>query len=151
MTGLTPHAASAKRDFAMKTNRSPRLSPRLPLAFAAVALLAACNQPSPREKQEAQAANEAAAANAAAAAAPLPPVVRSEKTFRCKDNSLAYVTFFEGDTQAVVKDKQDGPATVLTAPTAGDPLTAAGGWSMTGKESGVTLTRPGKGAVACHV
>lgn len=123
----------------------------LTLSLAAAALLASCNQPSPREKQAAEAANEAAAANAAAAAAPLPPVMRSEKTFRCKDNSLAYVTFFEGDTQATVKDKQDGPTTVLTAPKSGDPLTAAGGWSMTGKESGITLTRPGKPAIACHV
>ena len=125
----------------------------LSLAVAAVALLplAACHQPTLQEKQAAQAANEAAAENAAAAAAPLPPVVRSDKVFRCKDNSLAYVTFFEGDTQAVVKDKPDGPATVLTAPAAGSPLTAAGGWSMTGKESGVMLTRPGKDAVSCHV
>ena len=125
----------------------------LPLLVAAAALLplAACHQPSVQEKRDAAAANEAAAQNAAAAAAPLPPVVRSEKSFRCKDNSLAFVTFFEGDTQAVVKDKQDGPATVLTAAKAGDPLTAAGGWSMTGKESGVMLTRPGKAAVSCHV
>ena len=123
------------------------------LPFAAVALLplTACNQPSMQEKQAAQAANEAAAANAAAAAAPLPPVMRSEKTFRCKDNSLAYVTFFQGDTQAVVKTAQTGPATVLTAAKAGDPLTATGGWTMTGKETGIVLTRPGKTAVICHV
>ena len=123
-----------------------------PLLTAAAALLplAACNQPTLREKQEAAAANEAAQANLAAAAAPLPPVMRAEKSFRCKDNSLAFVTFFEGDTQAVVRDKQDGPATVLTAAKAGDPLTAAGGWSMTGKETGVELTRPGKPAISCH-
>ena len=123
----------------------------LVVAAAALLPLAACHQPSMQEKQEAAAANEAAAENAAAAAAPLPPVMRSEKVFRCKDNSLAYVTFFEGDTQAVVKDKQDGPATVLTAAKTGDPLTAAGGWTMTGKETGITLTRPGKSAVGCHV
>ena len=123
------------------------------LPFAAVALLplAACHQPTMQEKQAAEAANEAAAANAAAAAAPLPPVMRAEKTFRCKDNSLAYVTFFEGDTQAVVKTAQDGAATVLTAAKAGDPLTAAGGWTLTGKETGITLTRPGKAPISCHV
>lgn len=123
-----------------------------PLLTAAAVLLplAACNQPTMREKQEAAAANEAVQENLAAAAAPLPPTIRSDKAFRCKDNSLAFVTFFEGDTQAVVKDKQDGPATVLTAAKAGDPLTAAGGWSMTGNESGVQLTRPGKPAVSCH-
>ncbi len=125
----------------------------LPLLLAAAALLplAACNQPTAQDRANEAAANEAAAANLAAAAAPLPPTIRGDKTFRCKDNSLAYVTFFEGDTQAVVKLKQDGPATVLTAPKTGDPLTAEGGWSMTGNESGVTLTQPGKAAQTCHV
>ena len=124
----------------------------IPLTAAAAFLsLAACHQPTMQEKQAAAEANEAAAAIAAAAAAPLPPVVRAEKVFRCKDNSLAYVTFFEGDTQAVVKDKADGNPTLLKAAKAGDPLTAEGGWSMTGNERSVTLTRPGKGAQQCHV
>ena len=125
----------------------------LPLAAALIILpLSACDQQAKKEAASAAAAaNEAAAANAAAAATPLPPAIRDDKTFRCKDNSLAYVTFFQGDTQAVVKDKQDGPATVLKAVKAGDPLTADGGWTMTGSEKGVTLTRPGKPAVACHV
>ncbi len=144
MTALTTYAACAKRSAAMKT---------LSLIVAAAALLplAACNQPSAQDRANATAMNEAVAANEAAAVAPLPPVVRADKSFRCKDNSLAFVTFFEGDTQAVVKDKQDGPATVLTAAKAGDPLTATGGWSMTGDEKAIMLTRPGKGAVSCHV
>jgi hypothetical protein len=123
----------------------------LPLLALVAIPLSACNQPTPRERQEAEAANAAAAANEAAAAAPLPPAIRADKSLRCKDNSLAFVTFFEGDTQAVVKDKADGPATVLTAAKAGDPLTAEGGWRMTGNENaGITLTRPGKAAVTCH-
>ena len=122
--------------------------------FAAAALLplAACNT----QDRNAEAANAAAAANQAAAAnaaaaAPLPPAMRAEKTFRCRDNSLAFVTFFEGDKQAVVKDTAEGTPTMLTAANAGEPLTAAGGWSMTGNDRGVTLTRPGKAAVVCHV
>ena len=82
----------------------------------------------------------------------LPPMMTSEVTFRCKDQSLAYVTFFQGDKQAVVKDKQDGPATVLKAENAGDPLTAEGGWKLTGDETkGISLTLPSKPAIACHV
>lgn len=123
----------------------------LAVAVAALLPLAACNKPSPAERANATAANEAAAADEAAAAAPLPPAIRGDKSFRCKDNSLAFVTFFQGDKQAVVRDKQDGPATVLTATTTGEPLTATGGWSMTGDESGIMLTRPGKPAVSCHV
>ena len=126
-----------------------KLIPTLAIATAALLPLAACNN-----KQKADAANAAAAANeadAAAMAVEMPPAIRADKTFRCKDNSLAYVTFFEGDKQAVVKEEQDGPATVLKAATAGDPLTAEGGWKLTGDEKGVTLTRPGKTAISCHV
>ncbi|WP_425228263.1 hypothetical protein [Sphingomonas sp.] len=123
----------------------------LATATAALLPLAACHQPNAQERANASAANEAAAENAAAAAAPLPPVVRAEKSFRCKDNSLAFVTFFEGDTQAVVRDTQEGSPTALTAPAAGQPYVAAGGWTMTGNDRGVMLTRPGKPAVSCHV
>ena len=121
------------------------------VAAAALLPLAACNsnQAATDAANAAAAANEAAAANLAAAE--MPPAIKADKTFRCKDNSLAYVTFFEGDKQAVVREKQDGPATVLKAPSAGEPLTAEGGWSMTGDEKNVTLTRPGKAAMSCHV
>ena len=122
----------------------------LAIATAALLPLAACNS----HKAADEAANVAAAANEAAAnavVAEMPPAIRADKTFRCKDNSLAYVTFFQGDKQAVVKDKQDGPATVLKAEKTGDPLTAEGGWKLTGDEKGVMLTRPGQMAISCHV
>lgn len=80
----------------------------------------------------------------------LPPTIKAEKTLRCKDNSLAYVTFFEGEKQAVVKTAKDGPATTLKAPAAGEPLVADGGWKMTGSTESITLTAPGKGATTCH-
>ena len=143
MSGLTVLPAYAKRAGVMKS-----FAP-LALATAALLPLAACNN-----QQKTDAANAAAAANEAAAAnaiaAEMPPAIRADKTFRCKDNSLAYVTFFEGDTQAVVKEKQDGPATVLKADKAGDPLTAEGGWKLTGDEKAITLTLPGKTALTCH-
>lgn len=124
----------------------------LVIASAALLPMAACNSHKTTDDAAANAAamaNEAAAASAVAAE--MPPAIRAEKTFRCKDNSLAYVTFFQGDKQAVVKDKEDGPATVLKAARAGDPLVADGGWKLTGDEKGVTLTRPGKAAIGCHV
>ena len=119
------------------------------VAAAALLPLAACNSNRAEEAATMNAANEAAAANIAAIE--LPPAIKAEKSFRCRDNSLAFVTFFEGDTQAVVKDKADATGTMLKAATAGEPLTAEGGWSMTGdSEKGVTLTRPGKAAIECH-
>jgi hypothetical protein len=80
----------------------------------------------------------------------LPPAIKKEVTFRCKDNSLVYVTFFQGDKQVVVRTEKGGTPTMLKGAEAGKPLTADGGWSLTGSTSEVTLTRPGKSAIACH-
>ena len=123
----------------------------LALAAAAMLPLAACNSKPNAADGTANVGTANDTAVADAAPIEMPPAIRADKTFRCKDNSLAYVTFFQGDKQAVVKDAQDGPATVLKAEQTGDPLTAEGGWKMTGDEKGVTLTRPGKAAISCHV
>lgn len=123
----------------------------LPLtAFAALLALAACNsKPAAPEVLD---SNPDPMANQLANAAPveLPPSIKSEQTLRCKDNSLAYVTFFQGDKQAVVRLKEGGAPTTLKAPAAGEPLVADGGWSMTGTEKSVELTQPGKPAQTCH-
>ena len=120
----------------------------LPLAAAAALFtLAACNQ-SPQVVD----ANPDPMATELANKAPvaLPPAIKAEKTLRCKDNSLVYVTFFEGDQQAIVKTDKTGAGTVLKAVAKGEPLVADGGWSMTGTPDHVSLTQPGKGALACH-
>jgi hypothetical protein len=135
---LTHHAASAKSRAVMKT--------LLPLTAAL--LLVACNKSEP----EVLTANPDPMATELANRAPveLPPAIKADKTLRCKDNSLVYVTFFEGDKQAVVRTEKGGAATTLKAETAGEPLTAEGGWSMTGDPANVTITRPGKGETSCH-
>ncbi len=123
----------------------------LPLsAVAALLVLAACNsKPAAPEVLD---SNPDPMANTLANAAPveLPPAIKSEATLRCKDNSLLFVTFFEGDKQAVVRTKKDGPGTTLKSAVAGAPKTADGGWSMTGSDTNVTLTAPGKAAQTCH-
>ena len=126
----------------------------LPFLLAAVALLplSACNT---KEKKAAaanaaEAANEAAAANLAAAQ-PLPPAIRDDKTFRCKDNSLAYVTFYQGDKQVEVRLEPQGERTHLTSDKAGGPYAGVQGWTLSGTDTGGMLTRPGKPAVSCHV
>ena len=119
-------------------------------AVAALLVLAACNsKPAAPEVLD---SNPDPMANTLANAAPveLPPAIKSEATLRCKDNSLLFVTFFEGDKQAVVRTKKDGPATTLKSAVAGAPKTADGGWSMTGSDTNVTLTAPGKAAQTCH-
>jgi hypothetical protein len=126
----------------------PSLAPSFLVLCAATSLVACGQTRSEQANAAAAAANEAAAATMANIE--LPPAIKADKSFRCKDNSLAFVTFFEGDKQAVVKDKQDGTGTLLKAANAGEPLTAEGGWSMTGDQSGITLTRPGKAAISCN-
>lgn len=79
----------------------------------------------------------------------LPPAIKADKTFRCKDNSLLYVTFFDVDKLAFVRTEKTGAPNRLTAPKAGDPLTADGGWKLTGNPSNITITRPGKGTLTC--
>lgn len=91
-----------------------------------------------------------AAELANATPAELPPAIKADKTFRCKDNSLVYVSFFEGDKQVYVRTEPGGKATILRAEKAGDPLTAEGGWSLTGDPTSITIQRPGKGSVSCH-
>ena len=119
----------------------------LPLA-ASLFALAACNSEPSKQVLD---SNPDPMASQLANAAPveLPPAIKADKTMRCKDQSLAYVTFFDGDKQAVVRTEKGGTPTMLKAEKAGDPLTAEGGWKMTGDEKGVTLTRPGKDEISC--
>ena len=119
------------------------------LLSAPLLLLAACNtQPEP----EVINTNPDPMANALANAAPveLPPAIRSDKTFRCSDGSVVGVVFFEGDKQANVRVPNDAAPVVLKAPAAGEPFTADGGWRLTGNETKVTVTAPGKAALSCH-
>ncbi|MBW6523292.1 hypothetical protein KZ810_07250 [Sphingomonas sp. RHCKR47] len=117
-------------------------------AVASLFALAACNSQSNPEVVDSN-PDPMAANLAKAAPVELPPAIKADKTMRCKDGSLVYVTFFQGDKQAVVRTKKDGAATTLKGE-AGKALTAEGGWSMTGDTTEVKLTQPGKPALSCH-
>ncbi|WBH17627.1 hypothetical protein [Sphingomonas radiodurans] len=122
----------------------------LPFAAAALLALAACSSepqapeivdtnPDPMAKELAN-----------AGAVELPPAIKADKTMRCKDNSLVYVSFFEGDKQAIVRTEKTGTPTTLTAPTAGEPLVAEGGWKLTGTPENITIEQPGKPSLTCR-
>lgn len=124
-------------------------SPLLLSAAAALFALAACNsQPSQPDVLD---SNPDPMATELANRGPveLPPAIKADKTFRCKDNSLLYVTLFQGDKQAFVKTSPTGTVNRLTAENAGDPLTAEGGWKLTGDASNITITQPGKPSQTC--
>ncbi len=116
----------------------------------AAAALAGCNNEDhnivggPADPQAAELAN--------AAPVELPPMIEASHTYRCKDNSLVYVDFFNNKTTANLREEQNGAPTVLTAPEPGQPY-QSGEVSVTGAagDKTVTVTRPGKGSQACKV
>ncbi|HVI99611.1 MAG TPA: hypothetical protein VM657_11160 [Sphingomonas sp.] len=112
----------------------------LTAAAAAMLVLAGCQQKA--ETVDTTAPDPMADALANAPAVELPPAVKASVAFRCKDNSLAYVDFFSGDKQANLRTEKNGPMIHLTAENAGDPLTAEGGYKLTGNQSNITLTTP---------
>ncbi|MBB3348544.1 MULTISPECIES: hypothetical protein [unclassified Sphingomonas] len=120
----------------------------LPLA-ASLFALAACNSEPSKQVLD---SNPDPMASQLANAAPveLPPAIKADKTMRCKDGSLVYVTFFTGDKQAVVRTEKNGTPTMLKGEGGEAPLSADGGWKLTGNPTEITLTRPGKGALSCH-
>jgi hypothetical protein len=122
-------------------------SPLLPAA-AAVALIALSACQNKKEEVSNVAPDPLASEIANRAPVELPPAIKAEASLRCDDNSLLYVTFFDGDKQAVVKTSKDGTPTMLKAEKAGDPFTG-GGWTLTGNPKKVKATAPGKSAQSC--
>ncbi|MGY4396918.1 hypothetical protein ACVWZA_002103 [Sphingomonas sp. UYAg733] len=121
----------------------------IPLVAVALLALSACNNSKSPEVVTSVSSDPQAEAIANRAPVELPPAMKAEVTFRCKDNSLAYVTFFQGDKQAMLKLEKAGPTIVLKADEAGKPLVAEG-YSLTGNPKNITLTQPGKGTLTCR-
>jgi hypothetical protein len=119
---------------------------------AAVALLAlaACNNSNKAEEVDTVAPDPMASAVANAAPIELPPAIEASVTFRCQPgNALVFVDFYQGGTKAGIKLKKDDMPTMLTAPAAGQPYVAAGGYKITGDAKGATVEAPGLGSKTC--
>ncbi|MDF0489127.1 hypothetical protein PX554_13370 [Sphingomonas sp. H39-1-10] len=118
----------------------------LPAAALALVSLAAC------ENKPTEVTSTSPDPNAAELAkrkpVELPPMMTSEVTFRCKDQSVVIVDFFQGEKQVLIKPEKEGSITKLTAEKAGDPYKLEG-YELKGDKSGITLTQPGKPAQAC--
>lgn len=115
-------------------------------ASAACLSLAACNS-----EPEVVDTNPDPQAAELAKAAPvtLPPAIKSSKTYRCKDNSLVYVTLLADDMTAMVRDKQEEPpVATLKAPAPGQPFVSEG-FSLTVSGSNITYNSPDKGSQSC--
>ena len=126
-----------------------KLAPALAMTSVLAALaLSACGKP---ETITAGSPSDPDAAKVAAAPqVKLPPALLAAKTFRCKDNTLVYVDFFNDKMTANIKKEKTGTPTALTAPAAGEPYTGSG-YTVKGEagDKTVTITQPGKDAQAC--
>jgi uncharacterized lipoprotein len=115
------------------------------VATAAIFTLSACQQETIVAGRKDDMAEELAKAPPVV----LPPAIKSTKAYRCKDGRLVYVDLFQGDKTANLRGSENGAATKLAAPEAGQPLVADGGYSLTVSGDSLTVTEPGKGTQIC--
>ena len=121
----------------------------LTLLLVAAAALAGCN--SENHNIVAGAPDDAKPANAAANAnVALPPSIASSKVYRCADNDVVYVDWLS-DGSVNLRPEKDAPPTHLAAAEAGKPLTAAGGFSLSGAPdaASVRIAVPGQTEESC--
>lgn len=119
------------------------------LALAAAAALAGCNN----EDHNIVAGPADPMANQDNANVELPPSISASKIYRCADNSIVYIDWLSDNKSANLRTEQNGSATHVTAPEAGQPMVAEGGFSLTGSATAnsISVTVPGQAARSCHV
>jgi hypothetical protein len=114
---------------------------------AALFVLAACQQ---EPVKVGEASDPQAEALKNAPKVELPPSIKEAKTYRCKDNSLVYVSFMSDNVTAMVRDKQEEPpVATLKAPAPGQPFVAEG-FSLSGSGGTVTYKSPDSGTQSCR-
>lgn len=122
----------------------PRTAP-----LVALTLLAGCNS-KPTTITGGGPADPTAAQIAAAPPVKLPPALVATKSYRCKDNSLIYIDWFNDQMTANLKMKKEGTPIHLTAEVAGQPYSGSG-YQLTGTAAGasVTFKNPSGGGQSC--
>ena len=117
-------------------------------SLAAVLALGACNQ-EPTNISSGPADPQAEALKNAPPVA-LPPAIKEAKAYRCKDNSLVYVSYMTDNVTAAVRDKQEEPpVATLKAPAPGEPFVSEG-YSLTVSGNPITYNSPDKGTQTCR-
>lgn len=141
---LTLFVAPAKESAAM--HKALRALP-----LVALAALAACDNKPTTIVAGGGPADPTANQIAAAPPVKLPPALLATKSYRCKDNSLIYIDWFnDNETANLHLKKKDGTPVHLEAPAAGQPYVGQG-YELTGKaDSGsVTFKTPGGSGQSC--
>ena len=77
-------------------------------------------------------------------------MLTASRSYRCKDNSLFYIDFFNDEVTAHLRTERNGPFTILKAPEAGTPYVGEG-YSLSRGPGGATIQviRPGKQGMSC--
>ena len=122
---------------------------RICLTLAAAAALAGCDS---SDHNIVAGPDTGDTANSAANVT-LPPAIAASKIYRCSgDNSVIYVDWLADNKTANVRTEQGGAPTQVVAPEPGQPMTEAGGMSLTGTAAGssVSVTLPGQRPKTCH-
>jgi hypothetical protein len=81
----------------------------------------------------------------------LPPAITASKTYRCADNKLVYIDWLSDNKSANVRTEESGPPTHVIAAEAGKPMTAAGGYEVSGAPTAasVKIAIPGHPSQSC--
>ena len=123
---------------------------RTPLAYClvAAAALAGCHAQTYDPNKDNTDSDTPAATNAPIA---LPPSIVASKIYRCADNKVVYVDYLSDGKSANIRTEQGGTPTQVLAPEAGQPFTAAGGYSLTGSATSgtATIAVPGHASQSC--
>jgi hypothetical protein len=118
------------------------------LPFAALVLLAACDT-KPTTIVGGGPVDMDADKIKAAPPVKLPPAMLASKSYRCKDNKIVYVDWFNDGTSANFKPKKDATPVALTAPAAGQPY-VGGDVTVTGTVDAKSITvKQGGSSQAC--
>jgi hypothetical protein len=120
------------------------------LALVAATALAGCNEDHTIVTGGPDDGNDGANAAENATVA-LPPSISASKIYRCANNHVIYVDWLSDGKTANIRTDKNGPPTQVAAAEAGKPMTAAGGYSLSGSASAssVRIAVPGQHEESC--
>lgn len=121
------------------------------LMLGAAAALAGCNKESHTLVSGPDGEDNGAniAANGPVA---LPPAIVATKIYRCADNNIVTVDYLSDDKSANVHATKGAAAILVTAPAAGQAMTADGGYQVQGSPTGSSakIAVPGHPLQTCN-
>lgn len=117
------------------------------MILAATAALAGCN----KENHTIVAGPDVGDTPATNTPIALPPSIMASKTYRCADNKVVHVDWLSDNKSANIRIDQGAIPTVVTTDDPSKPMTAAGGYSLSGTSGAASakIGVPGHPAQSC--